>query len=98
MAIPGVVVVVNSSRPRETEFGSALAQNQIPIAPQNSHVVSVLVKGMLPPALSNDAHQTPARPDACEDSRYTAGADIPPHSLRSMSSGIERPLMRKYAG
>jgi hypothetical protein len=38
-------------------FGSVCAENQVPVARQNAHMVGVLVERMLPPALANDAQE-----------------------------------------
>src|SRR4029077_14088718 len=37
--------------------GVALAENQVPVARQDAHVVAVLVERMLPPPLTNGANQ-----------------------------------------
>src|SRR2546422_784620 len=46
-------------RSGEGRSGSRIgrAQNQVPIAPQDAHMVPVLVERMLPPALADDAQQ-----------------------------------------
>ena len=42
-------------RPGEIVSRIGLADNQVPVAPQDAHVVAMLVERMLPPALADDA-------------------------------------------
>ncbi len=49
-------MVVNSRGPASL-VGSRCAENQVAVAPQDAHVVAVLVEGMLPAALADDAQQ-----------------------------------------